>query len=63
MFVYISTSCQVETDKQNLHRILKDWLSRCNENKIKAVAPHITHLMCSLVLLHIMSLRLVERFS
>ena len=63
MFVYISTSCQVETDKKNLYTILKDWLSRSNENKIKAAAPHITHLMCSLVLLHIVSLRLVERFN
>ena len=37
-----------------------DWLSRCNQNKRKTVAPHITHLMCSLVLLLTISLQLVE---
>ena len=34
----------------NFLTILKDCLSRCNQNKRKAVAPHITHLMCYLVL-------------
>ena len=38
---------------------MRDWLSSCNQNKRKTVAPHITHLMCSLVLLLTISLRLV----
>ena len=42
---------------------MKDWLSRCNQNKRKTVAPHTTHLMCSLVLLLTISLWLVEKCS
>ena len=38
---------------------MKDRLSRCNQNKWKEVAPHITHLMCSSVLLLTISLQLV----
>ena len=38
-------------DKIYFKEIYKDWLSRCNQNKLKTVALHITHLMCSLVLL------------
>ena len=33
----------------NFLTILKDWLSSCNQNRRKTVAPHITHLICSLV--------------
>ena len=44
-------------------RILKDWLSRCNQNKTKTVAPHITNLMCSLVLLLTISIQLVASYS
>ena len=36
--------------------ILEDWLSRCNQNK-RTVAPNITHLICSLILLLIISLQ------
>ena len=39
--------------------ILKDWLSRCYQNKRKKVAPHVTHLICSLVLLFTISLKLI----
>ena len=39
--------------------MLKDWLSNCSQKKRKAVAPHVTHLMCSLVLLLAISLQLV----
>ena len=38
---------------------MKEWLSRCKQNKRKTVAPHIPHLMCSLVLLLTISLQLV----
>ena len=41
----------------------KDWLSRCNQNKRKTVDPHITHLMCSLVLLLTISLQLVASYN
>ena len=30
---------------------MKNWLSRCNQNKSKIVALHITHLVCSLLFL------------
>ena len=30
---------------------MKDWRSRCNQNKRKTVAPHITHLMYSLMIM------------
>ena len=37
---------------------MKDWLSRCNQNKRKTVAPHVSHLICSLVLLLTISFQL-----
>ena len=40
----------------NFATVLKDWLSRCNSNKRKIVALHITHLMYSLILLLSISL-------
>ena len=43
--------------------ILKDWLSRCKQNKTKTVAPHITNLMCSLQLLLTISFQLVRRYG
>ena len=39
------------------------WLSRFNQNKRKTVAPNITHLMCSLVLLLTISLQPVASCS
>ena len=51
---------QYGLDKKKFHTILKDWLSRCNQNKRKTIAPHITLLMCCLVLLLTISLQLVE---
>ena len=42
---------------------MKDWLSRYNQNKRKTVVSHITHLICSLVLLLTISLRLIESCS
>ena len=42
---------------------MKDWLSRCNQNKRKTVALRITHLMWSLVLLLTIFLWLVESCS
>ena len=38
---------------------MKDWLPRLNWNKKKSVVSRIIHLMCSFVLLLIISLRLV----
>lgn len=40
----------------NFATVLKNWLSRCNSNKRKIVALHITHLMYSLILLLSISL-------
>ena len=44
-------------------KIFKNCTSRCNQNIRKRVAPDITHLMCSLVLLLTISLKLVARYS
>ena len=42
---------------------MKDWLTRCNQNK-RTVLPHITpHLMCSLVLLLTIPLQLVAKLK
>ena len=50
-FVYITTPAKKNRNQRmgqiNFLTILKDWLSRFNQNKRKTVAPHITHLMCS----------------
>ena len=48
--------------RYNLLTTLKGWLSRCNQNKRKTVAPHITHL-CSLLLLLTISSKLVASYS
>ena len=48
-------------NKKNFHTILKDWLSRCNHNKRKTVASHITHLMRSLALLLTIPLATTDR--
>ena len=42
---------------------MKDWLFRCNHNKRKTVAPHITHLNCSLLLLLTVSFQLVASYN
>ena len=45
-FVYI-TSNRAGKGRKNFLTILKEFLSTCNQNKTKTVAPQITHLMCS----------------
>ena len=42
---------------------MKGWQYRFNQNKRKTVAPRITHLMCSLVLLLTISLQLVASYN
>ena len=56
-------ACSARMGQINFLTILKDWLSRCNQNKRKTVAPHITHLICSLVLLLTISLQLIASYS
>ena len=43
--------------------ILKDRLSRCNQNKRKTAAPHVTHILCSLVLLLTTSFQLLASYK
>ena len=52
---------QDEADK-NFLTVLRDQLSRCNQNK-KTVLPHISYLMCSSLLLLTTSSQLVASFS
>ena len=60
------TACKSSKEKvgwgrENFLTVLKDWLSRCNQNKTKTVTSHMTHLMCPLVLLFTISLQLVKK--
>ena len=58
-----SKSGWVRKIKFPYNTILKDWLSRCDQNETNTIAPHFTHLMCSLLLLHTISLQVVARYG
>ena len=56
-FFYITQQERHEQADKN------SWLSRCNQNKTKTVPLYVTHLMCSLLLILLISLQLVAHYG